>query len=100
VPRKHNSFEISRHGSFDESYTIPPALKNEPVVVRLVQDVQVKGVNVNSEPPLLKEGAIPEFLPVVEEPKSNVEVNPLADRDNYPGLLIRILGMFWGYPCK
>jgi hypothetical protein len=82
---------------------MPPALKNEPVVVRLVQDVQVKGVNVDSEPPLLKEGAIPEFLPVVEEPESNAlgaEVNPVADRDNYPGLLIRILGMFLGYPCK
>jgi len=104
APRKHNSFEISRHGSFDESYTGPLALKRELVVVRLIQDVEVKEVIADPEPPLLEEGAVPGILPAVEEPEANAlrpEVNLVADhRDNYPGLLVRILRMFWGYLCK
>lgn len=86
---------------------MPPALKHESVVVRLVEDVEVKGVNADSEPPLLKEGAVPGILPVVEEPEANaliikgdLEVNLPANHDNYPGLLVRILRMFWRYPCK
>ena len=97
APRKHNSFEISRRGSLDESFTIPTALKDESVVVRLVQDVEV---NADPEPPLLEQGAAPGNL---QEPEANAlrpEVDPVADRDNYPGFLIRILRLFWGYPCK
>ena len=105
APRKPDSFDDSRHGSFDESYTTPPALKHE-TVVRLVQDiedVQVKGVNEDLDPPSLKEGAVPASPPVVEEPEVDAlraGVNPLVNRDNYPGLLVRILGMIWGYFCK
>jgi hypothetical protein len=85
---------------------MPPALKHEPVVVRLVQDVedvQVKEVNGDLDPPMLKEGVVPVRPSVVEEPEVDAlraGVNPLVDRDNYPGLLFWILGMFWGYFCK
>ena len=104
---KYNSFDSSRHGRFDESYAILPALKHEPVVVRLVQDVedvQVKEVNGDLDPPSFKEGPVPVSLPVVEEPEAAnsliAEVNLLVNRDNYPGLLVRILRMFWGYLCR
>lgn len=86
---------------------MPPALKHEPVVVRLVQDVedvQVKEADADLDPPSLKEGAVPVSLPVVEEAQAanvpRAEVNQLVNRDNYPGLFVWILGMLWGYFCK
>jgi len=72
-------------------------------LVHDVEDVQVKGVNEDLDPPSLKERAVPASPPVIEEPEVDAlraGVNPLVNRDNYPGLLVRILGMIWGYFCK